>query len=132
MPHAFNEDEAFRVHIEQLTDTIVWYRKHFKIPSVTENQQIFIEFEGVRFGAEVYVNGQYVGIHENGVMAFGFDLTPFIFPGADNVIAVRVDNSWNYHEKATGSTFQWNNKNFNANRLLFAPIKFEVWTFFLL
>ena len=29
LPHAFNEDEAFKVSIEQLTDTVVWYRKHF-------------------------------------------------------------------------------------------------------
>ena len=30
LPHAFNEDEAFKVSIEQLTDTVVWYRKHFR------------------------------------------------------------------------------------------------------
>jgi hypothetical protein len=33
LPRAFNEDEAFRVHISRLTDTIVWYRKHFKLPA---------------------------------------------------------------------------------------------------
>ena len=31
LPHAFNEDEAFKVSIEQLTDTVVWYRKHFRL-----------------------------------------------------------------------------------------------------
>ncbi|HEY5757584.1 MAG TPA: DUF4982 domain-containing protein, partial [Steroidobacter sp.] len=31
------------------------------------------------------------------------------------VIAVRVDSSWVYKERASGSAFQWNNKNFNAN-----------------
>ena len=31
LPHAFNEDEAFKVSIEQLTDTVVWYRKSFRI-----------------------------------------------------------------------------------------------------
>ena len=31
LPHAFNEDEAFKLSIEQLTDTIVWYRKHFRV-----------------------------------------------------------------------------------------------------
>jgi len=115
LPHAFNEDEAFRVHIEQLTDTVVWYRKHFRLPASDNGKKVFIEFEGVRFAAEVYVNGEKVGLHENGVMAFGFDISDKIKFDADNVIAVRVDNSWNYHEKATRSTFQWNNKNFNAN-----------------
>ena len=115
LPHAFNEDEAFRVHIEQLTDTVVWYRKYFKLPASDKDKKVFIEFEGVRFAAEVYVNGEKVGLHENGVMAFGFDITDKIKYDAENLIAVRVDNSWNYHEKATNSTFQWNNKNFNAN-----------------
>jgi beta-galactosidase len=31
------------------------------------------------------------------------------------VLAVRVDNSWDYREKATNSTYQWSDKNFNAN-----------------
>lgn len=115
LPHAFNEDEAFCKHIEQLTDTVVWYRKHFRLPDTDKGKKIFIEFEGARMGAEVYVNGRKVGMHENGVMAFGFDISIYLKADVDNVIAVRTDNSWNYHEKATGSTFQWNNKNFNAN-----------------
>ena len=115
LPHAFNEDEAFRVHIEQLTDTVMWYRKHFRLSASDNGKKVFLEFEGVRFAAEVYVNGQKVGLHENGVMAFGFDISDKIKFDADNLIAVRVDNDWNYHEKATNSPFQWNNKNFNAN-----------------
>lgn len=31
------------------------------------------------------------------------------------MLAARIDNSWNYKEKATGSGFQWSDKNFNAN-----------------
>lgn len=115
LPYAFNGAEAFRVHIEQLTDTVVWYRKTFRLPAADAGKKVFLEFEGVRFGAEVFVNGQPVGLHENGVMAFGIDITRQINYQADNVVAVRVDNSWSYREKATNSTYQWNNKNFNAN-----------------
>lgn len=115
LPRAFNEDEAFRLSIEQLTDTVVWYRKHFRLPTSDKGKKVFIEFEGVRFGADVYLNGHHMGSHENGVMAFGIDLTSAIRYNQDNIIAVRVDNSWQYREKASGSTWQWNNKNFNAN-----------------
>ena len=41
-----------------------------------EGAKYFIEFEGVRQGADVYLNGHHLGFSENGVMAFGFDLTP--------------------------------------------------------
>ena len=114
LPHAFNEDEAFKVSIEQLTDTVVWYRKHFRIPASGKKQKVFIEFEGVRQAGDFYLNGQYLGKHENGVMAVGFDLTPYIKEG-DNVLAVRTDNDWMYREKSTNSKFQWNDRNFNAN-----------------
>lgn len=115
LPHAFNEDEAFLVHIEQLTDTVMWYRKHFRLPATDKGKKVFIEFEGARQAAEVYLNGVKVGLNENGIMAFGFDLSSNINYEGDNLSAVRVDNDWNYHEKATNSTYQWSNKNFNAN-----------------
>lgn len=122
LPRVFNEDEAFKLSIEKLTDTICWYRKHFQVPKLSGNR-VFVEFEGVRQGADFYLNGQKLGIHENGVMAVGFDLTPYIKNG-DNVIAIRIDNDWDYRERATGAKFQWNDKNFNAN---YGGIPKNVW-----
>ncbi|MCD8309897.1 MAG: DUF4982 domain-containing protein [Prevotellaceae bacterium] len=124
LPHAFNEDEAFRVSIEQLTDTVVWYRKRFRLPASAKGKKVFVEFEGVRQGADFYLNGHYLGLHENGVMAVGFDLTPYIRYSGENVLAVRVDNSWTYEERATGTRFQWNDRNFNAN---YGGIPKNVW-----
>lgn len=117
LPHAFNEAEAYAKPIDQHTGRVVWYRKTFVIPAKHKGQRIFIEFEGARQAAEVWVNGTRIGLHENGVMAFGFDLTDVVTLGNrhPNVIAVRTDNSWDYKEKATGTPFQWNNRNFNAN-----------------
>ncbi|MEO8404035.1 MAG: sugar-binding domain-containing protein, partial [Chitinophagaceae bacterium] len=113
LPYAWNENDAFKKDIADLSTGIAWYRKHFKLPT-TANKKVFIEFEGVRQAAEIYINGKRVGLHENGVMAFGFDITSFLQSG-DNVIAVRTDNSWEYKEKATNTKFQWIDKNFNAN-----------------
>lgn len=124
LPHAFNEDEAFKVPIAQLTDTIAWYRKHFKLPKEAKGKKVFAEFEGVRMGADFYLNGHHLGFHENGVMAVGLDLTPYINYGGDNVLAVRTDNSWTYRERATNQRYQWNDKNFNAN---YGGIPKNVW-----
>lgn len=115
LPRAFNEDEAFKVAIDHHTDTIVWYRKQFKLPAKDKGKKVFLEFEGIRFGGEFFINGKSVGMHENGVMACGFDITNYINYGKENIVAVRIDNSWRYREKASNSTFQWNDKNFNAN-----------------
>lgn len=116
LPHAFNEDDAFKVAIDQLTTGIVWYRKHFKVPASAKNHKVFLEFEGIRQGGDFYINGKKIGSHENGVMACGLDISDVInFGNKENTIAVRIDNAWNYKEQSTGSGFQWNDRNFNAN-----------------
>lgn len=115
LPYAFNGDEAFRKDIVDLTDTVCWYRKAFVVErSALRDRKIFIEFEGARQGADVWLNGQRVGFSDNGVMAFGFDLTPCIREGR-NVLAVRCDNSWTYRDRTLNSRYQWNDRNFNAN-----------------
>jgi hypothetical protein len=116
LPHAWNEDSAFKVSIHDLPTGIAWYRKHFKLPPDAAGKKIFLEFQGIRFGGEFYLNGELIGRSENGVMAFGFDITDKLKPApAENVLAARIDNSWHYKEQDTGSTFEWNDGNFYAN-----------------
>ena len=116
LPYAWNEDDAFRKDIAQLPTGIAWYRKHFKLPAAAAGQKIFLEFEGIRQAGEFYLNGKGIGRHENGIMAFGFDITEAVISGnGENVLAVRIDNDWNYREKASNTKFQWEDKNFNAN-----------------
>ena len=114
LPYAFNGTEAFKKDIVDLTDTVCWYRKHFILTEEDLRGKVFVEFEGARQGADVWVNGQKVGFSDNGVMAFGFDLTPYSKTG-ENVLAVRCDNSWTYRDRTLNSRYQWNDKNFNAN-----------------
>jgi beta-galactosidase len=116
LPHAWNEDEAFKNSIEKLSTGISWYRKHFKITPADAGKKIFLEFEGVRQAGEFYLNGKFIGRHENGITAFGFDVTETLNAnGQENILAVRIDNAWNYKEKETNSGFQWSDRNFNAN-----------------
>ena len=122
LPRAWNEDDAYKVSIEQLPTDVVWYRKVFTLPNM-KGKKVFIEFEGVRQAGVVYVNGDSIGISENGAMAFGFDITPYIKKGK-NHIEVKTDNSWNYREKLSNSPYQWNDKNFNAN---YGGITKNVW-----
>ncbi len=114
LPHAFNEKEAFARDIKDLSTGITWYRKAVTLPRGAAAGKAFLEFEGVRQAAEVWVNGVSVALSERGAMAFGADITAALKPGA-NLIAVRVDSDWNYRERATGQRFQWNDRNFNVN-----------------
>ena len=134
LPRAWNEDYAFRVGIASLPDDTCRYVKSFRVPREWEGRRVFIEFEGARQSAEVWLNGRYVGLHQNGVMAFGFDLTPYIVYDGSNRLEVLTDNDWAYRERGVSTdgeavadgnglphnallpaTYQWNNKNFNMN-----------------
>lgn len=116
LPHAWNEDQAFAVPIGGLKGDTVLYEKDFRLSSadLPQGGHVFIEFEGVRQAADVWINGHYLGYSENGVMAFGFELTPFLLPG-NNHIEVLTNSSWYYQERESGAGIQWNHKSFNAN-----------------
>ena len=116
LPHAWNEDSAFKVGIHDLPTGITWYRKHFKLPTDAAGKKIFLEFEGIRQAGEFYLNDEWIGRSENGVMAFAFDITDKVKAApVENVLAARIDNSWRYREKETKSGFEWNDSNFFAN-----------------
>ncbi len=114
LPNAFNEREAFARDIKNLSTAIIWYRKRVTLPAGAAAGKAFLEFEGVRQAAEVWVNGRSVALSEHGAMAFGADISAALKPG-ENVIAVRIDNDWRYKERVSKSGFQWNDRNFNVN-----------------
>jgi len=72
---------------------IGWYRKSFTIPPGRKGKKVSVYFEGVYMNAEVFINGTSLGIYPYGYSPFSYDLTPYLQPGKENTIAVRVDNS---------------------------------------
>lgn len=114
LPHAWNEDEAYARPIAQFSDSIVKYTKTIEQPKLKAGDRVILEFEGARQAAEVFVNGKSVVLSEDGICAFGADVTDCLRAGS-NEITVVTDNNWSYRERSTNSRYQWNDKNFNAN-----------------
>ena len=56
-----------------------------------KDKRIYIDFDGAMAYSEVWVNGRYVGGWPYGYTSFRLDLTPYVFFGKDNLIAVRLD-----------------------------------------
>jgi beta-galactosidase len=118
VPHTYNDVDSFDDYITSSGEAAVamqvtWYRKRFTMPEKHRGQKVLLEFEGVRQAATVYVNGADVGLYENGVAPFGFDITDQIRFGAENVIAVKADNTKWRPEEATNMPFQWDSRDFN-------------------
>jgi beta-galactosidase len=115
-PHAWNEDDAFRKNIYELPTGIAWYHNRFKLPRGSTSKKIFLQFEDSRHDGEFYLNGEWIGRSENGVMAFSFDITNKVkLAPQENILAAHIDNSWSYREKATDTSFQWSERNFYVN-----------------
>src|SRR5258706_2160923 len=70
-----------------------WYRRHYAAPSTMMGMKIYRQFDESSYITDVWVNGKSVGTHKGGYAAFRFDVTSAVMAGADNVIAVKVDNS---------------------------------------
>jgi beta-galactosidase len=135
-PHSFNDVDSFRMIISHSGGDrgtykgLSWYRKHFKLPAELSGHKVFIEFEGMRQAGDIYLNGKAVGLYENGINPYGIDITDALAPaGKENVLAVKVDNSGNYRERAfcaanpknpdgtdcVPTGYQWNANDFNPN-----------------
>ena len=72
---------------------IGWYRKHLYIGDEPAADKLYVCFDGVYMNSTVYINGHELGTRPYGFSSFQYDITPYVKRGADNVIAVRVDNS---------------------------------------
>lgn len=69
-----------------------WYRKHFNLPASDAGRRIYLDFDGAMSHAQVWVNGNFAGEWPYGYASFEIDATPWIRPGGENVVAVRLQN----------------------------------------
>ncbi len=75
------------------------YRRSFTIPADWKGENVYIHIGSATSNLTLYVNGKYVGYSEDSKVAAEFDITKYITPGKENLIAMQVmrwcDGSWN-------------------------------------
>ena len=70
-----------------------WYRNAFVLPARVRNQTVWLNFDGINYRANVWINGHQVADTSSTAGAwrhFEFDITAFAHPGGRNVVAVQV------------------------------------------
>ncbi len=70
-----------------------WYRNEFEGSRLGPGQHAFLDFDGVNWKAEVYLNGASLGRIEGAFMRGRFDVTDHLLSGATNVLAVRIERT---------------------------------------
>ena len=69
-----------------------WYRQHVTLPDSLRRKRILLDFGGIMYTGDVYVNGLLVGGTDYGYVGFQIDVTDNVRFGRDeNVIAVQAD-----------------------------------------
>jgi beta-galactosidase len=71
---------------------IGWYRKKLNIPATDAGKSIFLDVDGAMSYATVWLNGRIVGGWPYGYTSWRVDLTPYVVPGEENQLAIRLDN----------------------------------------
>jgi hypothetical protein len=75
---------------DSLSRTQYWYRTVIKIPKDYAGRHVWLNFDGINFSAQIWVNGRQVGAMKG---AFGrgiFDISPEVKAGKKAVLAVLV------------------------------------------
>ena len=75
-------------------NSVGWYRREFDIPKQDLGRRITVDFDGIFRSALIFVNGFFIGRHDDGYSSFSFDLTDFLNYGGKNFLVVRVDASF--------------------------------------
>ena len=75
---------------DSLSRTPFWYRTVVKVPKSYKNRRIWLNFEGINFSAQVWVNGLQVGSIKGAFTRGIFDISPIAKPDKKITLAVLV------------------------------------------
>ena len=67
-----------------------WYRDEFNMPTNYKRKNVFLNFDGINWKAEIFLNGNYLGKIDGAFIRGKFDVSGLLIPGGKNVLAVRI------------------------------------------
>jgi beta-glucuronidase len=80
----------------------VWYQIEFDLPWGWDKKSLMLRFGSVNYLAEVWLNGQALGMHEGGHLPFEFDATSVLRP-TGNKLVLRVDGRLGFDRVPPGN-----------------------------
>ena len=76
---------------ESLARTSWWYRTVMTVPRAYAGHRVWLNFDGINYAAEIWVNGVRAGTTRGAFVRGVFDITGYVKPGGRAAIAVKVD-----------------------------------------
>ena len=83
-----------------------WYRNEFVAAPAAPGKHVWLNFDGINWKADIFLNGKKLGRIEGGFMRGRFDVTSLLRPGKKNALAIRIEKNatpGSVHEKNSQS-----------------------------
>ena len=77
-------------YVEEKNNYTGSYRKTVRIPADWKGEKVYLHVGSATSNLSVWVNGKFVGYSEDSKVAAEFDLTKYLQPGKENLIAMQV------------------------------------------
>ncbi len=126
LPHTWNVEDAFD-EAPGYYRGIGWYVKELSVPPEWKGKSVVLKFEGANQKAEVFLNGNLIGSHVGGYTAFCFDISDSLKYGAENTVAVKLNNEYDENIPPLNADFTFYGGIYRNVRLIVAePVHFEL------
>ena len=90
-------DPAYGDNLLMISDSFFyadfWCRREFMAPANYTGKQIWLNFDGINWKADVFLNGEKLGRIEGAFTRARFDVTHRLRPGQTNALAVRIEKN---------------------------------------
>ena len=86
----YGENNRPEIIPDSLARTSWWYRTEISIPRSYKDHHVWLNFDGINYSAEVWVNGTQVGTIRGAFIRGIFDITAQVQPGKKAMLAVLI------------------------------------------
>jgi len=84
----------------------MWYHRTITIPRRWSGKNVLMNFGGVDYECELFVDGQSVGMHFGGTVSFSFDITRYVKAGSTHDVVLRVADNLRTDKQPSGKQSQ--------------------------
>jgi hypothetical protein len=87
---AYGENNRAEIIPDSLCRTSYWYRTAIDIPADYAGHHVWLNFDGINYSSEVWVNGAKIGTTRGAFIRGKFDISEHVKPGQQAILAVHV------------------------------------------
>ena len=112
---------------DSLSRAPYWYRTVVKVPKAYAGRHVWLNFDGINYSAQVWVNGRQVGAMQGAFIRGIFDISPDVKPGKKAVVAVLVTPQPHPGVPHEHTHSRWCGQEWRHHRDRWADVSFDDW-----